>query len=218
MIQKIQKNQKENLTNNRKMKIRSLLSAIERLFQPRDSQTEEKILDHDEQSSQAALLASEDRSAFEALSQFLWVQGEWLPLVFDLNHSIYTNQGVTAASLQRLANAGLILFEKAGFVKKGFGKHTRLFYCGKPTKIGFQADEDNYLDLGHVLLTERGKQLASSISITKNQQFYEYVINRWFEQGLLLSSIQIDRNGETPIASNHEPACSIKERESHDNR
>ncbi|WP_292923476.1 hypothetical protein [Nitrosomonas sp.] len=190
------------------MKIRSLLPAIKRLFQPMNLQTEDKTLD---QSSQVEFLALEDRRAFEALCQFLWVQGEPLPLVFDLNHSIYTNQGITAASLQGLADAGLIRFEKAGFVKKGFGKHTRVFYCGKPTKIGFQADENNCLDLGHVLLTERGKQLASSIPVARNQQFYEYVISRWFEQGLLLSSIQIDRSWETPIVSNQEPACSIKE-------
>ena len=170
------------------MKIRSLLPAIKRLFQLVNLQTEDKTLD---QSSELKFLALEDRRAFEALCQFLWVQGEPLPLVVDLSHSIYTNQGITAASLQRLADAGLIRFEKAGFVKKGFGKHTRLFYCGRPTKIGFQADENNYLDLGHVLLTERGKQLASSIPVKKNQQFYEYVISRWFEQGLLLSSTKL---------------------------
>ena len=190
------------------MKIRSLLPAIKRLFQSMNLQTEDKTLD---QSSQVEFLALEDRRAFEALCQFLWVQGEPLPLVFDLSHSIYTNQGITAASLQRLADAGLIRFEKAGFVKKGFGKHTRLFYCGRPTKIGFQADENNYLDLGHVLLTERGKQLASSIPVKKNQQFYEYVISRWFEQGLLLSSIQIDRSWETPFVRGQESACPVRE-------
>lgn len=193
------------------MKIRSLLSAIERLFQPRNLQTEEKTHDCDKQSSVEAELTLEDRLSFEALCQCLWVQGESLPLVFDVNDAIYTEQGITSASLQRLAEAGLIHFEKAGFVKKGFGKHTRLFYCGKPTKIGFHADENNYLDLGHVLFTERGQQLAPSMPVTKNQQFYEYVISRWFEQGLLLSSIQIDRDWKVPITPNREPACSIKE-------
>lgn len=193
------------------MAIRSLLSAIERFFRPKNLQTEEKTHDCDEQHSLETELTFEDRSAFEALCQFLWVQGESLPLVFDANHSIYTDQGVTEASLQRLADIGLIYFEKVGFVKKGLGKHTRLFYCGKPTKIGFQTDENNYLDLGQVVLTECGKQLASSIPVTRNQQFYEYVINRWFEQGLLLSSIQVDRDREIPITSNEKSTCPIKE-------
>ena len=97
-----------------------------------------------------------------------------------------------------------------GLSKKGFGKHARLFYCGKPTKIGFQNDENNYLDLGYVLLTDFGKKLASTYKTSRNQQFYEYVIQRWFQQGLVLSSIQIDRDQKVDVIRY---ACSIKKQE-----
>ena len=50
------------------------------------------------------------------------------------------------------------MYESRGFVKKGLGKHTRLFYAGKPTKIGFSGETNNQLDLGHVLLTNTGEK------------------------------------------------------------
>jgi len=139
-------------------------------------------------------LNPEDSRTFEMLCQFLWVQGDPLPLIFDVENEVYTKQGITLSTLKHLEEIGLIVFDVNGFVKKGLGKHTRLFYCGKPTKIGFQNNGNNYLDLGHVLLTERGKKMVSDFKPLRNQGFYEYAINRWFQQGLVLSSIQIDRD------------------------
>ena len=145
-------------------------------------------------------LTQKDKYIFAILCQFSWVQGEPLLLIFDVENEVYSKQGITLSVLKHLEDAGLIAFENKGFVKKGFGKHTRLFYCDKPTKIGFQDNENNSLDLGHVLLTARGKELALTIPVIRNQQFYEYVIRRWFEQGLVLSSIQIDRDRKPNIA------------------
>lgn len=152
-------------------------------------------------------LAQKDKHIFVALCQFSWVQGEPLPLIFDVEDEVYSRQGITLPALKHLESIGLIAFESGGFVKKGFGKHTRLFYCNKPTKIGFQNNENNFLDLGYVLLTARGKKLALTIPVIRNQQFYEYVIRRWFEQGLVLSSIQIDHNRKSDIVGR---VCAIK--------
>ena len=138
-------------------------------------------------------IAYDDEQLFKALCQFVWVQGDPLPLIFDVRDEVYKRQGLTLSGLERLAALGLIEFDTQGFIKKGLGKHTRLFYCGKPTKIGFPDNTNNSLDLGHVLFTERGKQFFTAITVNRNQQFYEYVIRRWFQSGVSLSSIQIDR-------------------------
>ena len=90
----------------------------------------------------------------------MWVQGEPLLLVYEIGHEIYTTQGIDLPALERLEAAGLLSMDAAGYVKKWFGKHTRLFYFGKPTKIQFPQDASNQLDLGHVILTEQGKALA----------------------------------------------------------
>ena len=137
------------------------------------------------------MLSQEDRALFASFCQFLWIQGEPLPLIFDIDDKVYTRQGITLFALERLEVLGLIMYDSRGFVKKKLGKHTRLFYAGKPTKIGFSNETNNQLFLGHVLLTNTGKEMAHSLSTPRNQQFYEYVIGRWFNQGLVLSSIQL---------------------------
>lgn len=130
-----------------------------------------------------------DVELVKSLSQFIWIQGEPLLLVYEIGHEIYTTQGIDLPMLKRLEVAGLLSMNATGYVKKWFGKHTRLFYCGKPTKIQFPQDAKNQLDLGHVILTEQGKALARGFYGTRNQKFYEYTIAIWFRYGLVTSSI-----------------------------
>ncbi len=137
-------------------------------------------------------LSNEDKAFFTKFCQFVWVQGEPIPLIYDIKHEVYVSQGITLKLLKHFEALGLLMLEPHGYVKKNFGKHTRLFYAGKPTKIEFPNDGNNVLDLGNVLLTEAGKALAVSCCGSRNQAFYEYIISQWFKQGLILSSIQLD--------------------------
>lgn len=174
------------------MKMGSLLTEFLQFITFRLTRTENFPRESD--SNVQIDLNPEDSRILETLCQFLWIQGDPLPLIFDVKDEVYTKQGITLSTLKHLEEIGLIVFDVNGFIKKGLGKHTRLFYCGKLTKIGFQNDGNNYLDLGHVLLTERGKKMVSVVKLSTNQEFYEYVIKRWFQQGLVLSSIQINRD------------------------
>ncbi|MDP1558415.1 MAG: hypothetical protein Q8K59_02155 [Nitrosomonas sp.] len=139
-----------------------------------------------------SILSQADHIFFANFCQFVWIQGEPLPLIYDVADEVYKRQGITLSTLKHLETICLLTFEPNGFVKKGFGKHTRLFYAGKPTKIEFASDIDNQLDLGHVLLTDTGKRMALACNAKRNQAFYEYVITRWFQQGYVLSSIQLN--------------------------
>ena len=132
-----------------------------------------------------------DVAIFAPFCQFAWVQGEFLPLIYEPEHEVYTKCGIDLHRLQRLEAMGLILLDPAGYVKRKFGRHTRLFYFGRATKIQFPLEADNELDLGHVLMTEKGKTLAARIQsrVTPNQEFYEYVIEKWFQQGKVISTI-----------------------------
>lgn len=138
---------------------------------------------------EAPAFDEKDAALFLPLCQFIWVQGEPLPLIYNVEHPIYTRQGINLPVLKYLQAVGLISLEAAGYVKRKFGKHTRLFYFNTPTKIQFSKEAQNQLDLGHVLLTDKGKALATVCNATRNQGFYEYVIERWARQGLVVSSI-----------------------------
>jgi hypothetical protein len=135
----------------------------------------------------------EGTELFMLLCQFVWVQGEPLPLIYEVENEIYTKQGINLPALKHLEAIGLISLESTGYVKKRFGRHTRLFYHGRPTKIQFPQEASNQLDLGHVLLTDLGKSLATVCDARHNPDFYEYVIEKWFRQGLVVSSILASR-------------------------
>jgi len=133
----------------------------------------------------------QSRILFGSLCQFIWIQGEPLSLIYEMEHEIYTRQGIDRAALKHLERIGLLTLEAAGYVKKKFGKHARLFYFGRPTKIQFQQEMNNQLDIGHVLLSKKGKELAAICKVERNQDFYEYVIEKWSRQGMITSSILI---------------------------
>ena len=76
-----------------------------------------------------------------------------------------------------------------GYARTGFGKYAHLFYYGRPMAIEFGTDANNQLDIGHALLTSIGRELVPICGSTRNQEFYEYVIDRWAKNGLLLSSL-----------------------------
>ena len=134
-----------------------------------------------------------DAALFTSLCQFVWIQGEPLSLIYNPDHAVYTKHGINLRVLKHFESIDLISFEAAGYVKRWFGKHTRLFYFGQVTKIQFVEEANNQLDLGHVLLTEKGKALATVFSNKRNQEFYEYVIDRWFQQGMVVSSVLANR-------------------------
>jgi hypothetical protein len=136
-----------------------------------------------------ACVDDKDAVLFTPLCQFIWIQGNPLPLIYDLKSEIYREQGIDLPLLHHLEGVGLISLAAGGYVKKRLGKHTRLFYFSQPTKIQFPGDAHNQLDLGHVLLTEKGKMLVARCNTVRNQAFYDYVIERWVRQGMVVSSI-----------------------------
>ena len=135
-----------------------------------------------------------DAALFTKFCQFAWMLGELCPLIYDVENKIYMSQGINFASLKHLDSIGLISFESvSGYRRMGFEKYGNTFYYGQPTLIEFAADSGNQLEIGHVQLTSTGRELAPICGSTKNQEFYEYIINLWFKQGLILSSIRIEQ-------------------------
>lgn len=133
-----------------------------------------------------------DAALFTSFCQFVWFMGEPVPLIFEIEDEIYTKQGINFTALKHLDSIGLISFESlTGYIRKGFGKYVHFFYYGRPSLIEFSSDINNQIEIGHVLLTSIGKELASVCGSSQNQDFYQYVIGKWFQQGLILSSIAI---------------------------
>jgi len=131
----------------------------------------------------------QDAALFSKFCQFAWMLGDLCPLIYDVQDEIYSSQGITFNALKHLDSIGLISFESvSGYKRKGFTKYVHFFYFGQPTLAEFPADTDNNIELGHVLLTKTGLELAPICGAVRNMDFYDYVISRWHKNGLIVSS------------------------------
>ena len=140
------------------------------------------------------LLASLDKSdaeAFSKLCSFVVFMGDVVPLVYDTDHQIYTGHGVTFSLLSHLDSIGLIQFGGVtGFVRRGFSQKGHIYYYGQPLYIEFSQPENNQMELGHVLLTKVGQQLAPISGSRPRDGFVEYLNEKWKELGYKIDSAE----------------------------
>ena len=131
-------------------------------------------------------LDKHDAILFQKLCSFGCMIGGVLPLIFDFQDKIYTDNGITFTAIAHLDNVGLLRFESlAGFSKQGMPKRVGVFYYGTMIGLQFEKESDNTLNVGKVILSQMGSQLAPICGSRANSAFFEYLINHWAEEGLL---------------------------------
>lgn len=128
-----------------------------------------------------------DAELFSNLCNFGWIiQGNFMPLVFDVQAEIYNKYGINFTALSDLESIGLIRFD--GFV--GF-KLTEIpksvSYFGEPLHLNMSRNFDNKLPVGVVLLTRIGRELEPICKRESVDGFYEYV-KKWREWNLPLAA------------------------------
>jgi Protein of unknown function (DUF2806) len=126
-----------------------------------------------------------DAELFTTLCGFGWFLGNVVPLVYDVEDPIYNDVGITFNNLTHLDDIGLISFDNiAGYQRLKFPKTIRIFYYGKVFNIEFSQPVDNRLDVGRVLLSKAGQELAAICGSTPRAGFVDYVVGRWQQMGL----------------------------------
>lgn len=105
-------------------------------------------------------------------------------LIYDKDHSIYHSRGINFGSLAHLESAGLIHFNHlSGYRRRGLGKSGHLNYFGQMVWIEFAKPAENEMELGHVLLTQAGQQLAAICALKPHPDFVEYLREKWKSLG-----------------------------------
>lgn len=136
-----------------------------------------------------ASMDKKDARLFTDFCQYCWFMGDIVPMIFEYQDDIFTKNGINFSSLKHLDSIGLISFEStSGYKRVGFGKWKQVLYFGTPVLIEFDKDENNEVQLGKALLTQAGQELALICGAQKNNDFYEYVIARWYGEGLIMST------------------------------
>ncbi len=103
-------------------------------------------------------------------------------MVYDVENSIYNNAGINFSSLMHLESIGLINFSELGYLQKGNFKVLRIYYYGETFIIEFETEQENSLEVGKVLLTQTGEQLAKICNSKPVDGFINYVIENWVKE------------------------------------
>ena len=117
---------------------------------------------------------------FTMLCGFGWHFGNIVPLVFDVNGEIYNKYGINFNTLSHLDSIGLVKFDHlGGFLRLKLPKKTVAFYYSTPLHLNLPKDSDNEIDIGKVLFTQIGQELAQICGSKPVSGFWEYVIDKW---------------------------------------
>jgi len=126
---------------------------------------------------------------FNTLCGFGWFIGDVVPLIYDVQASIYAENDITFNNLKHLDDMGLINFSSlAGYRRLGFPKSICVFYYETPTIIEFPNEQSNDLNIGKILLTKAGQELAPICGSEPIPNFLDYILSQWRDSGYITSS------------------------------
>ena len=132
-------------------------------------------------------LEQTEAQAFSSLCNFVWhLSGTPVPLIYDTNHTIYTNAGVSHIYCTYLAELGLLNYTPPiinhGSVEKG-ATASYHHHIIKLTEITNRRG----LNIGHATFTISGLQLFGLCDTNQIDGFFEYVLGEWREQGIAVA-------------------------------
>lgn len=130
-------------------------------------------------------LDKSDAHLFTKLCSFAISGGDVFPLVLDHNADIYKKNDINFRTLSHLESIGLIRLDNLrGFILQDLPKNVTLLYFGLPVHFILQSDSKNTLEIGQVMLTQAGLQLAPICGAQMNGEFLNYMIEHYKEKGV----------------------------------
>jgi hypothetical protein len=134
-------------------------------------------------------LDKSDALLFTNLCSYCWMIGGIVPLIYEVQDNIYTQKGINFGSLKHLDDIGLVSFGNlAGYKRMGFPEKVTVFYYGKPINIQFNKKENNEMNIGKVLLSKIGQELAPIVGSKPIDEFLDYVLKKWVDMGFIIYS------------------------------
>jgi hypothetical protein len=130
-----------------------------------------------------------DAQSFTTLCCFTWVLEKPIPLIYDWHDPIYKEQGINYDSLSHLDDIGLIHYETFGaLVEAELPQRICCYYHKIPLNVEFMNPEQTSIGIGSVIFTKTGEQIYRVCEPKQVDGFYDYVIRKWVEQKLIISS------------------------------
>lgn len=129
------------------------------------------------------LLADLDRSdaeLFVKLCGFCWDIEGLVALIYDEKAGIYVDNGVSFDTICHLQSLGLLQFGGlSAYARLHLPRTIDVNYYGRALTLEFEQSHNNSLELGKVLLTQYGRELASICCGKPIESYFEYIYDLW---------------------------------------
>jgi len=126
-----------------------------------------------------------DADLFRRLCTFTWLMDRLVPIIYSEDTKLYLNEGLRFDQLTHLRDIGLIRYESEGsFILSHREQSRTVFYHDIPVLIRFRSARSCKLDVGNVLLTKVGEQLAPLCGSQPNPEFFQFVVRSGERPGL----------------------------------
>jgi hypothetical protein len=123
-----------------------------------------------------------DAQLFTDLCSFCWFMGTHVPFIYNENHEIYSRNSINPDALLHLDDIGLISFSISdGYRLSNIPEAVVLDYFG--TRVVIEATPNYELNVGGVMLTKMGKELAPICGAIKTEGFMDYTLSKWLSFG-----------------------------------
>ena len=118
-----------------------------------------------------------DATLFHSLCRFSWITEGLTPLIYNESTEIYNKYGLDFVSLKHLDAIGLLSLESTtGYLLTELPKKITITYYGKPLIIEFGNEKENEFNIGHVILSKIGQELAPICGAKPIPEFFDFVI------------------------------------------
>lgn len=140
-------------------------------------------------------LDKEDAEKFSALCNFGWSFGRLVPLIFGYKDEAAVRNGLTYEALVHLESLGLIRLASVGDFQLDYSKKTTLavVYFDRALMLQIEAKP---LNVGKVLLTPTGAQLARIARTTALDCVYDYVADHFESKGFAVTRVPSQRSSK----------------------
>ncbi|MGI9371817.1 MAG: DUF2806 domain-containing protein [Hyphomicrobiales bacterium] len=143
-----------------------------------------------------------DAHLFTRLCSFAVMKGtELFPVVLDLNAEIYKKQGISFVALHHLDTLGLISFDRDDFALLELPKKVKLLYFDRAIGFALKDESNNQLEIGKVMLTQVGQQLAPICGAKMNPEFLSYMTEYYKKMNIELEVLSANKVSRTDPAS-----------------
>ena len=134
-------------------------------------------------------LEQTEAQAFSSLCNFVWhLSGTPVPLIYDADHTIYTNSGVSHISCTYLAELGLLNYTPPIINHVSVEEGTITSYHRHGVKLT-EITNRRGLSIGHATFTIAGIQLFGLCDTDHIDGFFEYVLEEWREQSISVTTV-----------------------------